>query len=217
MKKTLNGVEVDVVKRENYNDYRVILTHREVDCSTIDKETFAKALLEDVQLAQQLYSKMQEEYIEEENAKYVAQQQDRITREANRLYKRKSYIEKYINENFAKINHNEYTGRDIKNMHFETDQAAMGISWDCILKHTHDITAMEKCYEKVKNDYYFKKAKGWDIGYTVNNPDGQLLCNYWFKTHLILNDVDQQEQDDSVSQRAQDIARFYEGSNWWGD
>ena len=217
MKRTVNGVEVEIVKRDFYNDYKVILTSRNVDCSTIDKETFTNGLLEDIKLAQEIYSKMQEEYIKEENAKYVARHEDMITRDAHRLYKRKSYIQKYIDENFAKINHNEYTGKDKKSMHFETDPAAMGISLDCILNYKSTSEDIEDCYEQVKNAFYFKKAKGWEIAYTVNDPDGQLLCCYWFKTFLILNEEDQKNQDEGYSQHVQSVHRFYADSNYWGD
>lgn len=219
MKEIINGLEVEV---DAYIP-TVTLVSREIDCSTIDKDTFVKCIIEDVSKAAEIYFNMRKPFVDAQNEEYVANITKRIMDYANSNYKREYYKNRYINEHISKINHHFYSYDDLGYVDFKPDKAQMSISYDCILSLDKIEEIAPRCFEMVKDDEYFKNAKGWSIKYhtlfsKINGvEDRSLRSSFRPFVDMILPEDLSQKLKERESNLVNSVANFYEGCTYFGD
>ena len=82
-----------------------------------------------------------------------------------------------------------------------------GISGDCIIDIKDDMTKnLERCYEAIKDNKYFKNGLGWILE-AGSRP----------QIKLILPEDIQKEFDDEKDKLTKDIMRFYQNCSYPGD
>lgn len=99
-----------------------------------------------------------------------------------------------------------YTG--ITFFDIDLNPGVNGISGDCVLNVNASDVELERCWEKIKNNEYFKVATGWRFEY-----DG---CGRP-QIKLILPKKMQQKYDEAKESLARAISKFYEGCTYFED
>ena len=206
------------------NDYRtVILTSRNINCSTITAEEFIRAMFSDFLEAEEKYNDL---YIPEWEASKVRNffsrmewTRKRATNFAEKKWKtekrRNIFIESEIDkarENY-KIDDFYYS---LSFFDFDVNPGKMGISGDCCISYKElTPTKLLHCFESVKNNKYFKKATGWKFTYKASNDSYRTA----FRPHIeLITDAETAAQmKKDAEDLAESVRKFYEGCTYWGD
>jgi len=207
------------------NNYRtVILTSRNINCSTITAEEFIQAMFSDFLEAQEKYNDL---YIPEWEAAKVKNffqnltwARKRATNFAEKKWKtekkRTAYIEAEVAKAREKYKISDFYN-DLSFFDFDVNPGEMGISGDdcCISYRELTPTKLERCFKAVKNNKYFKKASGWKFTY-VASDNSYRTC---FRPHIEL--IVDAETEAKMKKEAEDLAEsvrnFYKGCTYWGD
>jgi hypothetical protein len=215
----INGLEVEV-------DAQIPTVHlvtRYVDCSTLDAETFTKYIVEDILKADKIYSDMREPIIKANYEARIAREEANIIKFAEEKYKRQFYRDRYISSEMKKIKRTSNFTSSLDYFDFQPDKSRMGIPYDCILSVEDVEKLAPKCFELVKDDKYFKNAKGWTIKYQtsfgpINGVEDRSLRSAFRPfVDMILDDELSKELQQSVDALARSVASFYEGCTYFGD
>ena len=84
----------------------------------------------------------------------------------------------------------------------------MGISGDCVLSlKTLTFESLERCFEAVKNNKYFKVAKGWELTYT--SDENSYASAFRPEVKLIVDENVEAAMKKEAKDLADDVARFY--------
>lgn len=215
----INGLEVEVDAQIPV----VTLVKREVDCSTLDAETFTKFIVEDLLKADKIYSDMREPFIKAEYEARIAGEEANVIKVAEKKYKRQSNRDKYIANEMEKIKRATNFTSSLGYVDFKPDKSRMGIPNDCILSIKEVEQKAPKCFENIKDDKYFKNAKGWNIKYQtsfcpINGVEDRSLRSAFRPfVDMILDDNLNKELKEQEEALARSIASFYEGCTYFGD
>ena len=215
----INGLEVEVDAQIPV----VTLVTRYVDCSTLDVETFTKFITEDLIKADKIYSDMREPFLKAEYEARIAGEEASIIKAAEKKYKRQSNRDKYIANEMQKIKRTSNFTSSISFVDFKPDKSRMGIPNDCILSIKEVEQKAPKCFEIIKDDKYFKNAKGWCIKYQtsfgpINGVEDRSLRSAFRPfVDMILDDNLNKELKEQEEALAKSIASFYEGCTYFGD
>lgn len=215
----INGLEVEVDAQIPV----VTLVKREVDCSTLDAETFTKFIVEDLLKADKIYSDTREPFVKAEYEARIAIEEANVIKAAEKKYKRQSNRDKFIAIEMQKIKRTTDFTSSLGFVDFQPDKARMGIPYDCILSIKEVEDRAPKCFEHIKNDKYFKNAKGWIIKYQtsfgpINGAEDRSLRSAFRPfVDMILDDNLNKELEHSVDALAKSVASFYEGCTYFGD
>lgn len=200
----------------------ITLISREVKCGELCKTQFIQKLLEDIITAEKYYSELIEPEIQKSKEQYIARVTERITKEAQKRYKRISNQDKYIKENLEKeiSSYNNCTKDNLDYADLKVEFGKNGIASCCIISFNDALKGihfgMSECFDYIENNKFWKGANGWKIEYESWSKDS-------FKSSgrpqitLILPEELQNEADRLEKGLADDIARFYSCSNYWGD
>lgn len=215
----INGLEVEVDAQIPV----VTLVKREVDCSTLDAETFTKFIVEDLLKADKIYSDMREPYVKTTYDNRIAIEEANVIKVAEKKYKRQSNRDKYIANEMQKIKRTTDFTSSLEYVDFKPDKSRMGIPYDCILSIKEVEQQAPKCFEIIKDDKYFKNAKGWCIKYQtlfskINGVENRTLkSSFRPYVDMILDDNLNKELKEQEETLAKSIASFYEGCTYFGD
>ena len=206
------------------NDYRtVILTSRNINCSTITAEEFIRAMFSDFLEAEEKYNDL---YIPEWEASKVRSffsHMEWVRKHATNFAEKKWKTEKkrtaYIESEVAKAR-KEYKMSDfyydLSFFDFDVNPGKMGISGDCCISYKElTPTKLGRCFEAVKNNKYFKKAMGWKFTYEASNNSHQ-VC---FRPHieLIVDTETEAQMKKDADDLTESVRNFYKGCTYWGD
>ena len=195
-----------------------ILISREIKCSEITKEQFVNMMGEDLTNALhediRIFKPIEEERYNERKSNEFETAKNRIKEYAAKHYKSLKWQEKYINremENLAKsfeTKWKQFSFYPVSYFDFDIEPWKNGISGYCILHPCETKENLERCFEYIKDNVYFKAAKGW-----------QLIDHRSFRPEikLILDEEMETKYKNDERGLSEAIARFYEGSNYWGD
>lgn len=214
------AVEFELIKTE-YREYGVVtLVRREdVDCSTISKEEFIKLMGEDLHNAIEEYGKIIKPLNDERLKQYIENDIKQAERFAEKKWKSQKKRDEYIENARKNTESKKYYLDDYKRIFFDfkPDKGDMGISYDCILDIKTDDNQLSKCFDKIKDSKYFKKATGWVFKYESNSKDK--IGYYSFRPYidLLLDENSKAEQKRDAEQLAKSVQDFYTNSNYWGD
>lgn len=205
-------------------DYHtVILTSRNIDCSTITADEFIGAMFSDFLEAQEKYNDL---YIPEWEAYKVKSFNDRMvwvrnwaTKIAEKKWKtekkRNAFIEKEVEKarKEYKIDSFYY---DLAFFDFDVNPGEMGISGACSISYK-ELTPvnLRRCYEAVKDNKYFKKAMGWKLTYEASN-NSHKVC---FRPHieLIVDNETAAKMKEDEENLTKAVNEFYKDCKYWGD
>ena len=206
------------------NDYRtVILTSRNINCSTITVEEFIRAMFSDFLEAEEKYNDL---YIPEWEAAKVKSffqnlewARKRATNFAEKKWKTEKKRTAYIESEVAKAR-KEYKMSDfyydLSFFDFDVNPGEMGISGNCCISYKELTPAkLERCFETVKDNKYFKKASGWKLTYKASN-DSYRTC---FRPHieLIVDAETEAKMKKDAEDLTESVRNFYKGCTYWGD
>ena len=214
----INGLEVDVDAQIPV----VTLVKREVDCSTLDVETFTKFITEDLLKADKIYSDMREPFVKAGYEARIASEEASIIKVAEKKYKRQSNRDKYISNEMQKIKRTTDFTSSLEFVDFKPDKARI-TPYYCILSIQDVEDKAPKCFEHIKDDKYFKNAKGWIIKYKtmfskINGvEDRSLKVSFRPYVDMILDDNLFNELKEREDALARGIASFYERCTYFGD
>lgn len=189
------------------------LTTREVNCSELTAEMFASMMIADMKKAKEVYDSIwypieldaynkRIESIKVANEKHARAYAEKKWKTEK---KRNEYVEKVVSSYVPY----EFKYWTITFFDFKVEPWSNGISGNCILsydKMTED--AMIKCFNTIKDNKYFKVAKGWIL-------EDHHHCRPQIK--LILDESVEAEFKKDEENLGNAIAEFYKGTNYWGD
>ena len=99
---------------------------------------------------------------------------------------------------------------------FDVNPGEMGISGDCCISYNELTPAkLERCFEAVKNNKYFKKAMGWKLTYTAS--DNSYRSDSRPHIELIVDAETEAQMRKDADDLAESVRNFYKGCTYWGD
>ena len=206
------------------NDYRtVILTSRNINCSTITADEFIRAMFSDFLEAEEKYNDL---YIPEWEAYKLKSFFNRIECVRKRAInfaekkwktekKRTAYIESEVAKTRKSYKLDDFY-YSLSFFDFDVNPGEMGISGDCCISYKELTPAkLMRCFEAVKDNKYFKKASGWKFTYEASNYSHQ-VC---FRPHikLIVDAETEAQMKKDADDLTESVRNFYKGCTYWGD
>lgn len=207
------------------NNRNITLVTRNVNCGSMTSEEFVKMMFNDILEAIENYDTLYTpEYVESElnHMKYNLHCVEmKATRFAEKKWKtekkRSEYINKEVDAARKNITNNistYYPG--ISFFDFDVNPGKNGLSGNCCLS-TSNLTAkaLERCFNEVKDNEYFKAASGWYLTYEASENSYRNA----FRPHieLILSEEMKAKMDAERKTLEDAIREFYRGSNYTGD
>lgn len=206
------------------SDYRTItLVSRNIDCSTITAENFISAMFSDFLEAEEKYNDL---YIPEWEAykvnsffNHMEWARKRATNFAENKWKTEKKRTAYIESEVAKAR-KDYKWDDfyysLSFFDFDVEPWRNGLSGDCSISYK-ELTPnkLQRCFDKVKDNKYFKKATGWKFTYKVSE-NSHCTC---FRPHIeLITDAETAAQMKKDAENlTESVRKFYEGVTYWGD
>ena len=184
-----------------------VLVSRNINCANVTKDDFVNAIVEDMKNAYQKHIAHNQPIVDKRNEEYVNSQINKITEFANSKYKREKYKQEYINKEISKIKRNYFSIPSFDFVDFDVMPDRMGISYDCIISMDR-LDKVDKCYDRVKDNEYFKKIIGWEIIYVPSSRN-------YFK--FITDAETEKEMNARVAAHNRSVYDFYKDSTYWGD
>ena len=206
------------------NNYRwITLTSRNIDCSKITVDEFISMMNSDLLEAQEKYNDL---YIPEWEARKIKNFEDRIIwvrknaiKFAEKKWKtekrRNIYVESEVDKARKKYTMDAFY-YDLSFFDFKVNPGDMGISDNCILSYK-GLTSekLHRCFEKIKDNKYFKKAKGWKLTYECSENSYCVSFRPQIKLIVDSETEAQMKHDEEVLTNA--VNEFYKGCQYWGD
>jgi hypothetical protein len=205
------------------NYHWITLTSRNIDCSTITAEEFISSMFSDFLEAQEKYNDLYTpEWVRnkiDDFTKYIEWIKAKATKYAEKKWKTDAKRNAYINSTVNKAKkdydlNNRYT--DIDFFDLNVNPGEMGISGNCCISY-ENLTpkALLCCFNEIKNNEYFKKAKGWMLTYEAQN--NSYRCSFRPKIKLILDDETAMKMKKATDDLTNSVNEFYENCNYFGD
>lgn len=192
---------------------KLTLVTQEVDCSNITKETFVELMFKNLKEAIKVYDaywlpieKKRHEESVERSIEYTLK---RAQSYAEKKWKTEKKRQEYIENEMANFKPSEFWYSELTFFDFDVEPWRNGLSGNCCL-NTKNVTSkqLENCFETIKDNKYFKQAKGWI-----------LEDHHGFRPQikLILSEEVQKQFDKDEQDLADDIRRFYANCSYPGD
>ena len=184
--------------------------------SEITKEEFIKMMIEDVESAKVGYREWSDKVAEETYQKDCISHEERrqqrikqIVEDSFKKYKRESFRLRWVENEIAKLPVSikkgyAHTGHDLSYLRWDIEPFSNGSTLISVEASYEDMFG--RLYDRAINNKYFCGCTGWDI---IENFSTE------FKFHL--SEKLQEEWKADEHKLAADIARFYEGTTYWGD
>lgn len=206
------------------NTYRwITLTSRNIDCSNITVDEFISMMNSDLLEAQEKYNEL---YIPEWEAYKLRRFNESLIAIHNRAIKfaekkwktekkRNAYIKREVNKARKEYKFDSFY-YDLSFFDFKVNPGDMGISDNCILSY-RDLTPnkLRRCFENIKDNKYFKKAKGWTLTYECSENSYRTSFRPQIKLIVDSETEAQMKHDEEVLTNA--VNEFYKGCQYWGD
>lgn len=206
-----------------YNTRNITLVTRNIDCSTITVEEFVKAMFSDFLEAEEKYNDL---YIPEWEAwkvksfeSHMKWARERAIKFAEKKWKtekrRNLFIESEVKKACESFNLSNYYD-SLSFFDFDVNPGHNGISGNCCISY-RELTpqALERCFNEVKDNKYFKKAKGWML--TYNTYEDSYRSNSRPQIKLIVDPKTEAQMKKDAQDLADSIYKFYENCHYWGD
>lgn len=184
-----------------------ILTTRRTDCSKLTRDEFIKLMTQDLEDARQKYHDV---FYPEEYSRFLAWNEcyrDSTLKNAKTVAEKKWKTEKrrqqYIDEKMKECNKyiatREFKFYTVTFFDFDVEPGKNGISENCIIEYDKE-EKLGRCYDMIKDNKYFKNAKGWRL---IDRHHSRPYV------HLILPDALEKEYVAEADALYRDITEFY--------
>lgn len=202
---------ITLVKRENVN------------CSSISEDEFVSKMFSDIIEAEEKYNELYApEYVASiirHCNSYVESYRKRAERIAEKKWKTEKKRNVYIAQEVAKAN-KEFNRNafyyDLSFFDFDVHPESNGLSGDCCISINRlTFDSLRRCFESVKDNYYFKNASGWKLEYEAHENDHK-VCFRPYITLIMPEDVEAKYHK-AAEDLSESIRKFYEGCTYWGD
>ena len=194
------------------SDIKTLIT-RTINCSTLTKEKFVELMTEDLKKAVVEYDNYwlpidTKRYNENVN-RIRANTLKRAIEFAAKKWKTEKKRQAYIDSEMTNFKDPKFYYDALEYFDFNLTPWSNSLSGDCILRCDNISSInLERCYDKIKDNKYFKRGLGWILeDHHHSRP----------QIKLILPPEVQREFDNDGKKLAEDIARFYEGCTYFGD
>ena len=206
------------------SNYRTItLISRNINCSNITADEFIAAMFSDFLEAEEKYNDL---YIPEWEASKVngyerdiAYTRKWATGIAEKKWKtekkRNAFIESEVEKRRKEYKFDNFY-YSLSFFDFDVEPWRNGLSGDCCISYKElTPTKLNRCFEKVKDNKYFKKATGWKFTYEANE-NSHRTC---FRPHIeLITDAETAAQmKKDADDLTESVRKFYEGATYWGD
>lgn len=211
-----------------YADF--VIAKRFIDCSSVTREDFINAVIEDGKTAIKSYNENAipriTEYAIKRNAEYVAKSREQIISQAISYAERKwktekrrnQYVQEVITELDNKGNNYVPNVQGIGFFDFNGNcGTTIGINSLCILKETDfdNPERIGKCYDILINTIYFRNAIGWEFTYN-GNSDTYGSC-FRPQIKLLFDNTTTEDVKKSQETLNNTVSNFYKNTNYLGD
>jgi hypothetical protein len=219
-----NKSTIFVSRNKNNNDMKATFVTREFGKNPADitREEFIKMMIEDVDKAKVAYRQWSDEVADQRFAEYCKKYSERrdqmmldIINTSYKKYKKEYYRARWVATEIAKIEEKyprcpdrlyAHIGRDLTSIYWDIKPWQNG----CTLITLDERRDLEHLFgylydESIKNKYFIQ-CTGWSI-----------VQDYSTEFRFHLSDELQAEWKADVKNLADEITRFYAGSNYWGD
>lgn len=187
------------------NEEKVLVSR---EFQSIDKESFIKFVQEDIARAKVIYDELSEIEAVKKYEKGKADKLKDVEKRSHNLYKREFYRKKYVEECMANFEKNS-------SWYFRADKLTY-VDWKIkpwcnggctsITPNEDESKVLSRLYDEAVGNKYFEGCTGWSVVYG-SRPR--------IKLHLSAELEAEWKADEK--KLSDDIARFYSGSNYWGD
>ena len=198
------------------------LVTRNIDCSSLTAAEFAKVMFSDILEAQEKYNELYTPEWVANNIKFFEANINRTQRSAeqfaNKKWKTEKRRQEYIAEMVQKARENYHDGyyHKLDFFDFKVDPGSITLSDSCCLdidKLTFE--KLERCFESIKDNKYFKVANGWTLEYSSTENS---YCNCSRpQIKLIVDEETAATMKKAAESLADSIHSFYENCTYWGD
>ena len=190
----------------------VLITRENIKCSELTKEQFVTMMMEDLknsvikseeifrpELEAQFYHNQEQhrEYVEKRAREYACKK-----------WKTDKKRDQYVLEVLSKEKTNVFEFRPVSYFDFKLNPHENYISGSCVLDVDTTPEKLGRCFDAIKDNKYFLSAIGWEL---IEER------NFRPQIKLIMSDEMNEMYRKEEEGLANAIAKFYAGSNYWGD
>ena len=190
-----------------------IVLSRSVECANLSKEEFVNLMSADLNAAREEYKEknypIKLEKHNEFEARCKKSWEDNAWKIAKKNWKTLKYQQKFVDKKMTEYKSGtfKFYGLEYFDMDLWPDQN--GIYGECVL-HCDPVSnnQLEQCYDRIKDNKYFKSATGWNlVDYPSSRP----------QIELILPEDMQKMYEKEEKDLEDDIRRFYANTTYFGD
>lgn len=215
MKSIINYIS-EAIEIEKTNDWCrtiTLVTHDNIDCSTLSKEDYTRMMVEDLKEADRLYREENKQYDKDSYERQLAWQKKKFTEYAEKKWKtdkrRQQYIETAMKNLKLQPRESKITLVDINSVH----PGIISSNPQIYFSNLEESTAQS--YELIKNSDIFREATGWKIKYEA--PNNTMRMSFRPYVYFIVSDSKRKELEDEEKRLADSIRDFYKDTKYWGD
>lgn len=191
----------------------VLITRENIVCSELTKEQFVSMMMEDIKKSaiesERIFKPIEEDYHKqciEKNKESVIK---RATEFAERKWKTEKKRKAYIESEIEKLNNKPFYFNPVSFFDFDIEPSKLGINGWCIFSvNSISEYQLEKVFDLIVNNKYFKSATGWRFTEKRNSRS---------EIELIMPDEMVKLFKNEEQKLTEAISNFYSGSNYWGD
>jgi len=207
-----------------YNYQTITLVSRNnVNCANLSMDEFVQMMFSDILEAEENYNELYcRDYVAailRNFESYVKSYHDAAVRYAEKKWKtekkRNEYIVKETDAARSRYNRDAYY-YSLSFFDFDVHPDRNGLSGDCCLSiNSMNFNSLRRCFEAVKDNYYFKNATGWKLEYEASENDHKVCFRPYIT--LIMPEKVKAEYEKAEKDLTESVRKFYEGCHYWGD
>ena len=200
-----------------------LVSRDNVNCSNLSVNDFVQMMFSDILEAEENYNELYcPDYVASilrNFNSYVESYHKAAVRYAEKKWKtekkRNEYIEKETEAARKRFNKDAYY-YNLSFFDLDVHPESNGLSGDCCLSIDHlTFKSLERCFESIKDNYYFKNATGWELKYECHDNNHSVSFRPYID--LIMPEDVKAKYEQAEKDLTESIRKFYEGCHYWGD
>ena len=200
-----------------------LVSRDNVNCANLSMDEFVQMMFSDILEAEENYNELYSaDYVNgviRNFNSYVKCYHDTAVRYAEKKWKtdkkRTQYIDKETDAARKRYNLDAYW-YGLSFFDFDVHPESNGLNGNCCLSiDSLTFNSLRRCFEAVKDNYYFKNASGWKLEYEAHDNNHQ-VCFRPFITLIMPEDV-KAKYEQAEKDLTESVRKFYEGCTYWGD
>ncbi len=190
-----------------------LVTRDHINCCDLTAHEFATMMIADMLQAKQIYDAKWYPIQQRKHQQSLNTQKAILLKSAKRFarlhFRKQKERKEFVETEMANFSFHEFKYRSISFFDINAFPWSNSIPGDCILSYDRlTEAAMERCWNCINDNLYFKAAKGWRlVDYHGFRP----------KIILILDEVMEALFQYDLKNLAKSIDEFYKGCTYYGD